>query len=250
MTTAAIDQESNRSAAVLWGVLAACMVLPSLLSWLEFVALARGDGQANGVQQIALAAGKLLQFSLPVVCFCLLERRWPWPGLPNLRGLKRGLAFGLVVAGAMLALYVGFLRGTPVFVTTADMVRHKLAEFNLDSRLAFILFAAALCVVHSLLEEYYWRWFVFGWLRKLMPPVGAMLLSSVAFMGHHVIILGIYFPGNFWTAALPFSLCVAGGGFIWAWLYHQTGSIWAPWLSHLIIDSAIMIVGYDLVFGW
>lgn len=242
--------ESNeRPVAILWVVLAVAMVLPTVLSWTEFVALASGDGKASGVQQAALAGGKLLQFSLPLICFWLLERRWPRPGLPHFAGLKRGLAFGLAVAAGILAIYFGFLRGTPVFLTTASMVRHKLAEFNLDSRLAFILFAAFLAVLHSLLEEYYWRWFVFGGLRKLMPVVPAMIVSAIAFMGHHVVILAIYFPGNFWIAALPFSLGVAGGGFVWAWLYHRTGSIWSPWLSHLIIDSAIMIVGYELVFG-
>jgi membrane protease YdiL (CAAX protease family) len=99
-----------------------------------------------------------------------------------------------------------------------------------------------------LLEEYYWRWFVFGWLRRQTPLLVAQLLSSLAFMAHHVVILAVFFPGRFWTAAVPFSLCIAGGGFVWAWIYERSGSIYAPWLSHLLIDAAIMAVGYDLLF--
>ena len=41
---------------------------------------------------------------------------------------------------------------------------------------------------------------------------------------------------------------VATGGAVWAWLYERTGSLWAAWLSHLLVDTAIMAVGYDLVF--
>ncbi len=67
-------------------------------------------------------------------------------------------------------------------------------------------------------------------------------------MAHHVIVLGVYLPQHFFTAALPFSLCVSLGGAMWAWLYQRTGTIYSCWVSHLIIDAAILTVGYDMVF--
>ena len=76
--------------------------------------------------------------------------------------------------------------------------------------------------------------------------VPALLLSSLAFMGHHVIVLAHYFPIGL---TVLFSLAVAVGGAAWAWLYHRAGSLAAPWVSHLLIDAAIMVVGYDLAFG-
>jgi membrane protease YdiL (CAAX protease family) len=48
---------------------------------------------------------------------------------------------------------------------------------------------------------------------------------------------------------VPFALCVAGGGVAWAWLYDRSNSLYAPWLSHLLIDAAVMAIGYDLAFG-
>lgn len=68
-------------------------------------------------------------------------------------------------------------------------------------------------------------------------------------MAHHVIVLGMFFPNHFWTAAVPFSICIAVGGAFWAWLYDRTGSIYSPWISHLLVDLAILAIGYDLVFG-
>jgi uncharacterized protein len=38
------------------------------------------------------------------------------------------------------------------------------------------------------------------------------------------------------------------GGAFWAWLYHRSGNLIAPWLSHALIDAAIFTVGYDLTF--
>ena len=72
--------------------------------------------------------------------------------------------------------------------------------------------ALFISVFHSLLEEYYWRWFVFGRLERSLPLAAAIGISSLAFMAHHVFVLAYYFPGRFWSAAVPFSLCVAAGG--------------------------------------
>jgi len=42
-------------------------------------------------------------------------------------------------------------------------------------------------------------------------------------------------------------LGVAVDGGAWCWLYAKTGSLDAAWISHLLIDAAIMWIGYDLV---
>lgn len=231
-------------------VLVFALVFPSLMTWLYFVALARpGEAkQANLAMQIIYAAGKTLQFSLPVLAVLVFERRWPRPARPHFRGLAFGLGFGLLVGAAMQALYYGFFRGSARFQSTPEKLQAKLLEFDLATPAGFIGLALFISVIHSLLEEYYWRWFVFGNLQHFLRLVPAMIVSALGFMGHHVIVLAVYFPGQFWTLAVPLSLCIAGGGIVWAWLYHQSGSIYAPWLSHMLIDLSIMAVGYDLLF--
>ena len=32
-----------------------------------------------------------------------------------------------------------------------------------------------------------------------------------------------------------------------AWLYERGGSVWSPWLSHLLVDAAIFVIGWDLL---
>ena len=66
-------------------------------------------------------------------------------------------------------------------------------------------------------------------------------------MSHHVILLSHYLPEYFWSAVVPLSLGVAIGGMVWAWLYQRSQSICAIWASHMLIDAAILIVGYDLL---
>jgi membrane protease YdiL (CAAX protease family) len=47
---------------------------------------------------------------------------------------------------------------------------------------------------------------------------------------------------------LPFAACVAVGGAVWAWLYQRTNSVYAPWISHLVVDASLFVIGYDLFF--
>jgi hypothetical protein len=32
-------------------------------------------------------------------------------------------------------------------------------------------------------------------------------------------------------------------------LFERTRTIYAAWISHLVVDVAIMLIGYDLVYG-
>src|SRR5262245_28127663 len=148
-----------------WAVVLFAMAYPSFLSWLDFVALVKHDAGPNPAQTIAYGAGKVFQFVFPVVCLWLFERQRPHLARPSFRGVEIGLGFGLLVAGGMIGLYYGWFRQLPAFAELATIVQRKLGEFGIASPVRFWLFAVVLSILHSLLEEYYWRWFVFGWLR-------------------------------------------------------------------------------------
>ena len=135
-------------------------------------------------------------------------------------------------------------------IGTAVRIQNKIEEFNCATPIRYAALAGFLAVIHSLMEEYYWRWFVFGRLQRLISLGSAIAFASLAFMAHHVIVLGMFFPNHFWTAAVPLSLCIAVGGAFWAWLYHGTGSLYSSWISHLLVDLAVLAVGYGLVFTY
>jgi membrane protease YdiL (CAAX protease family) len=225
------------------------MLFPTAVAFLYFLVLSRNaDAAGNRAMQAVYSGGKIIQFAFPIVYFSLVGVAVK-PRRPSFAGLTLGLGFGLFTAALILAIYHSPL--SSVFVTdqTAAMVRQKVGEMLGEvTPFRYLMLAAFLALGHSLLEEYYWRWYVFGSLEQIVPLVWAMVISAFGFMAHHVIVLAVYFPGRFLTLALPLSLCIAAGGIVWAWLYHYSGSIYAPWLSHLLVDAAIMVVGYDLLF--
>jgi membrane protease YdiL (CAAX protease family) len=225
-----------------FGVLLA-LVFPTFVTWAYFFQAA-GSGQ--GVQQAVMATLKVVQFALPLVwTWFVLGERIEWQRLTG-RGIGTGLGFGVAVVVVGWFVYEFGIAGTSTLIAAADEIRAKVAEFGIDSVPKYVALAAFYSLAHSLLEEYYWRWFVFGQLRRLVPRWPAILISSLGFMAHHVLVLSHYF--GWWTPpALLLSAAVAIGGAFWAWLYDRTGSLVGPWISHLVIDAGIFFIGYQIV---
>jgi len=221
------------------------LVLPTLITLVYLVLLA---DYPTGIGRAAYSVGKFVQFAFPLVWVLAVQRRRLGWQPPDRRGLPEGIGFGLFVLAAMLLLYHAWLGPAGLLDAAARQVRGVLSRFGMDTPIKFLALGAFISLLHSLLEEYYWRWFVFGELRRMVSLWPAVLISSLGFMAHHVLLLGKYFDGLS-PATVVSSLAVAVGGGVWAWIYHRSNSLYGPWLSHLCIDAAIFLVGYQMVFG-
>jgi len=219
------------------------LTLPTLVTWLYFVVLA--DHPA-GIQQTAYSIGKGLQFALPVVWVLAVQRQRLRFRPPGTKGLTESVAFGVFVMVAMSVLFHVWLLPAGYLDAAREAIRQKVLGFGADTLWKYIALGTFYSACHSFLEEYYWRWFVFGQLRRMIPLTAAVLVSSLAFMAHHVLVLATFFG---WSspATYIFSLAVAVGGVVWAWIYHRSQSLYGPWLSHLFVDAGIFTIGYYLV---
>lgn len=229
-----------------WAAIAFAMLFPTLVTWVYFVALA---DSATELQQTAYGIGKTLQFVFPIAWALVIERYRVRITRPQRAGLVEGIVFGVMIFAGALALYYAWLNPIGYLSPASaagEAVRRKVASFGVQTVLGYAALGTFYSVVHSFLEEYYWRWFVFGRLRERVSLGVAIVVSSLGFMLHHILVLGFYL-GWLSPATWLFSLAVAIGGAAWAWIYHRSDSLWGPWLSHLLIDAAIFAVGYDLV---
>lgn len=222
-------------------ILALACILPTLVTLAYFVWAA---GSASAMQQGVYAVSKVVQFALPIVWMGWVHRssvRWPsW----TTRGMGLGLGFGLVIAMATFGLYLA-LRGQPPLEQALEPMREKIAGLGVATPWRFIAIGVFYSAIHSLLEEYYWRWFVFARMQTYMPLAAAIALSSIAFSAHHLVVLWVYFAHAPWMAVLLTAAIAAGGAF-WAWLYHRSKSIFPVWWSHLLVDAGIFAAGYHL----
>lgn len=224
------------------------LLFPLFQTYLYFDLMATWSAS---IQKGIYAVTKVVMLLLPIVYLGIVCKERFWLRKFNARGLVEGAAFGLLVLLVMCLLYFCCLKPLGIISPesrVAESITERVAVFGITHPAMFILFGVFVSFIHSGLEEYYWRWFAFILLRRVMPTTLSAIVSGVAFSLHHVILLGTYIGYNSPLAWL-FSFGIAMGGAYWCWLYYRKDSIYAPWLSHAIIDIAIFIVGYDLVFA-
>jgi len=151
-----------------------------------------------------------------------------------------GVVSGTLIGASLWCMYLLMFKG----VIDADVLTERVRQFGMYEH--FLLYMMFLAIPNSGLEEYYWRWFVFGRLRVKLGAPAAVVLSSLAFAAHHFVAL-YEFLGSAWLAGL-FSVGIAVGGAVWACHYHRTGRLWGVWVSHCIVDVASLSIGYYLLF--
>ena len=193
----------------------------------------------------AYAMGKLWLYAFPVLWLFLVDRGRPslspMKSSETARGLGLGAGLGLLIAGLLAAVF--FLYVEPRL--DAAPLRQAMIDNGLGKPWPYIAACVWLATVNALLEEYVFRWFIFEKCRSLLPISTAIVLAAVTFTVHHVIVLRAFFD---WPLAILASSGVFLGGVIWSWCYQRFGSIWPGYVSHAIVDIAIFIIGWRILF--
>ena len=144
--------------------------------------------------------------------------------------------------GAIILAY--FWVGQQTIDLTA--IRTKALEVGIASPSLYLAGCVYWSFINSLIEECTWRGFVVPRCKVLVPEVIAVILAALFFTIHHSIAL--YGYTHNWSIVLLGSLGVFIAGIVWAWCYDNYRSIVPGYISHILADLAIAIVGYRLLF--
>lgn len=225
----------------IWLALVPAMVVPFAASLFYFVIFSDCCSA-----RVIYGGAKAFTIVWPIVAVYLILRTT----LPKIEiGLKkhRRAIPSCVLLGIAIVILMFVLMRTPVgevVVSNSDRIEGKAQELGILRH--YWLFALLLSVVHSLIEEYYWRWFVFGQLKTVVNVYGAHLLAGVSFAAHHTVIATQLLP-LFWGFVL--GGLAGAGGIIWSVMYDKQKTIAGVWICHLIIDLGIMAIGHKILFG-
>ncbi len=169
-----------------------------------------------------------------------------------LRGVRNGIQKGPLVYGTLsgilisvciLILWFVFLSGAIDF----SPLLNRMEESGMNQMWKYLAFAIWLSLGNSLLEEFAFRWFVDGRLRLLgFSYIWVLLISAGIFTVHHVLVLLAFFDTG---PAMVFSMGIFIGGLLWSWMHLKWGTLIPGWISHALIDIAVLAVGFDIVFG-
>jgi membrane protease YdiL (CAAX protease family) len=227
--------------------------------WLQELLKYQDTGEPS--YDLARPARRCLMLSFLILFVCL--RRWiPWADMAR-RGLaghgrvRRNLSYGILVAAALVSVYTGILLSSghaswagPDLVL---MVR-KLVEYSIGAALI------------ALLEEVFFRGALFRLMLRDWGACTALWASSLVYALLHIVsgklmvtpgwqpLVGIRLLEAFVTDAsgsvLPDLLMVIGlffFGWLLAYLYLRTGSLWASIGLHggVILFSKLMKKALD-----
>lgn len=108
----------------------------------------------------------------------------------------------------------------------------------------FLFVALYISFINSLLEEFFFRGFLFINLKKQLHRWQAYLISSLAFSAYHVaMMIGWY---DLWL----FLLILVGlmiGGVIFNYLDENQETIYTSWFTHMFANFAINTIGFILM---
>lgn len=165
--------------------------------------------------------------------------------LPKLKGseIKLGLGLGIIMFGAIMLTY--WLVGQQVINLTD--IRAKATEVGITNPGVYLAGCVYWSFINSLVEELTWRGFVVSQCKILLPKTLAVIIAALCFTTHHSIAL--YGYTHNWLVVFLGSLGVFLAGVIWAWCYSYYRSITPGYISHILADLAIAIIGYRLLFS-
>ena len=122
------------------------------------------------------------------------------------------------------SVYAGIVESLGVEILSPPDVRSDI----IFDGLAVLLTFQALAFITPLTEEIFFRGFIFGGLLPRLGPWRAMVISALIFSAFHLS-LGVLIP-------------IFITGFLFAWLYWRTGSLWAAIGAHAGQNSLALLV--------
>ncbi len=158
---------------------------------------------------------------------------------PKKKGLVPAIALGVGIYAVILG---GYFLVSPFFdfsqISGALTANAGITKEN------FLYVSLYISFANSLLEEFFFRGFVFTNLKLLSGRRLAYIFSAAAFSLYHVaMMIG-------WFSPVLFLLVMVGlvaGGMIFNWLNEKLDTIYCSWLTHMFANFAINTIGFMLL---
>ncbi|MDP3729036.1 MAG: CPBP family intramembrane metalloprotease [bacterium] len=152
---------------------------------------------------------------------------------------KKMLVLGITAALIYLGTFF-LLKGFLDLPTITDKLQ-TLASINTTN---IIFIGIYIIIINSLLEEFFWRGFLF---KKLKENIGnkSYFITGLAFSFHHIMFYYDWFT-------LPFFLIITGGLTIYAiimnYIFNKYQDLYSCWFVHAIADTAQILIAL-IIFG-
>ena len=151
-------------------------------------------------------------------------------------GLRR---FAVSALGLAAATFVAYIVLAAIYSAIVSPEQEDITrDLGFDDSVVGAIVAGVLIIgAAPLSEEIFFRGFMYGGLRRKLPMWAAALIAGLVFGALH-------YTGPDSIGVVPL---LAGLGFILAWLYERTGSLWPPIALHCLNNTLAFIVVTSLL---
>ncbi len=188
---------------------------------------------------IIIVLQKVLSFIIiPLfVWYYLKERPWKF-GKITKESFVYGITFWVLSA---VIIYVSYF-------ILKDQIDWQSINSSLETRwitaVTFIFVFVYIMFWNSLIEEYFFRWFIFNSLLKFNKFL-AFIFSSFLFSFYHMAIFWTWFS---WYLIVLALIGLFIGSLFFSWLFIKTKWIWWAYIFHIIVDLIIVVIWYIQLF--
>ncbi|WP_186578828.1 CPBP family intramembrane glutamic endopeptidase [Aquibacillus kalidii] len=155
------------------------------------------------------------------------------------KSVKWGLLSGIIF---FLFIFCGLtlLNG---YLFDIEHLQNVLKEWGFSGKAVYGLIFV-LIITNPVLEELYWRGYIYEKMKHKTTILFASLVSAGFYTFYHLLSIMPLFD---WPVNLAAVIPVFIAGLYWSYLREKTGSIVGPIISHVFSDLAIMFVYWFVI---
>ncbi|TQR14689.1 CPBP family intramembrane metalloprotease [Psychrobacillus soli] len=156
---------------------------------------------------------------------------------------KKSIMVGVISGVICLVSIYSFVLFFQSSVLDIPQLRQLLKEWDFNGA-KVILLVLVLAFINPILEELYWREFMYSRLFIKIGNVLAVMITAIFYSLYHlIVVMEIFsFPFNV-LSVIPVFLA----GIMWGIFRIKLNSIVAPIISHCLADIGIMLVYWNII---
>lgn len=214
------------------------IILLSILT----IALLYVCDQVLTVSYNAKIAIKLILFTVgPVIYICKTDYNFFKESICNVRkinNMKTSIILSVLVFTIIIIAYIIVKQYVDIDILIDEFEnKYKINKKNI------VYYGLYITFINSLLEEAFFRGFIFLNLKKLGYKKWAYIASSLAFSIYHIANFQNWFS---WQAFLLACMGLFIGGTIFNYLDDKPNTFLNSWLVHICADLAIILIGFRI----
>lgn len=123
-------------------------------------------------------------------------------------------------------------------------IKDNLLEKEKITKDTFLYVALYISFINSLLEEIFFRGFIFGEMKNQGFRKLGYIVSPVLFALYHIAIIDSWFTLPIF---LLFTIGLVGVGIVFNYIYERSNTFIGPWLIHIMANFGINTIGFIML---